>query len=189
MARYGSHFAKRRKSAKQDEELRPGQTRRQTTTVGGKRITIVTRMDAAGKVHVKTQDALPLEWELQAAQVSALRKHPAYGTLFALAGDMNAAKRGAKAQMEAKASGMTAGEPDLRLYLATGRLVLIENKSGNNQPSDEQIDRHTLLRKLGFTVYLVNAFDKAEAAEKAMAILEKELEDVECILDGLARHG
>ncbi len=52
-----------------------------------------------------------------------------------LAGDQNAAKRGPKAQTQALATGMTPGEPDLRIYLTGGRLRMIENKVGKGKLS------------------------------------------------------
>lgn len=82
----------------------------QTTRIAGKRVVI--RTSAKGKVSVK--DALPEEWELQASQIRALKAHPDYGKRFLTAGDQNASKRGAKAQVQAIAAGMEAGEADVR---------------------------------------------------------------------------
>jgi hypothetical protein len=105
----------------------------QTTRINGARVVIKTT--ASGKVTVKP--AAVLEWQLQSAQVRALRQMPEYGKLFLLAGDMNAAKRGATATAQAIASGMTPGEPDLRVYLLGGRIGLIENKVGNAALTEE----------------------------------------------------
>lgn len=100
-------------------------TTTQTVRINGVRTLLTTRN---GKVT--STPALPLEWELQAAQVRRLRNLPEYGKQFLLAGDMNSAKRGPKAQAQAVATGMTPGEPDLRIYLIGGRLASIENKVG-----------------------------------------------------------
>jgi hypothetical protein len=142
----------------------------QTTRLAGKRVRIVTTVTATG-TSVKVTDALPKEWELQAAQVRALRAMPEYGKLFLLAGDQNSAKRGPRAQQEAIAAGMTPGEADLRIYVAGGQLRMIENKVGNGRLSPAQVERHAALARLGFTVEVVRAEACMEGAEKAVALV------------------
>lgn len=141
-------------------------TTTQTVRINGKRTILTTRN---GKVTTKA--ALPLEWELQAAQVQRLRAMPGYGEQFLLAGDQNSAKRGPKAQAQAVAAGMTAGEPDLRIYMAGGKLGLIENKVGTAKPTPVQAPRHVALRALGFEVVVINASSEDEAADKAVAVV------------------
>ncbi len=111
----------------------------QTVRINGVR-TIITTRD--GKVTTKA--ALPLEWELQAAQVRALRRLPEYihtakdvrpGT-FTLAGDQNAAKRGTKARAEALAAGLTpekqtSGSISTEVYC--GRLKTRSARPSSNQ--------------------------------------------------------
>jgi hypothetical protein len=138
--------------------------------MNGKRVRIVTTVTATG-TSVKVTDALPKEWELQAAQVRALRAMPEYGRLFLLAGDQNSAKRGPRAQQEAIAAGMTPGEADLRIYILGGRLCMIENKVGRGRLSPAQVDRHAALARLGFTVEVVRAEACTEAAEKAVELV------------------
>lgn len=141
----------------------------QTTRIGGVRKIIKTT--AAGKVTVT--NALPLEWELQAAQVRALRAMPEYGKQFLFAGDQNAAKRGQTATAQAKAAGMTAGEPDLRIYLEGGRLGLIENKVGRAALEPSQVTRHPALAALGHPVTVVRAVTEDDAAAQAVALVRK----------------
>lgn len=143
-------------------------TTTQTVRIGGKRMRLTTRN---GKVTAKPAE--PLEWELQAAQVRALRNMPEYAAQFLLAADMNAERRGPKARMVAIASGMTAGEPDLRVYGASARLLLIENKVGNGRLSLAQVDRHHGLRKLGYTVEVLRSTSEDEAADKAVALVRR----------------
>lgn len=111
------------------------------------------------------------EWRLQAAQVRALRALPEHGAPngFLLAGDQNAARRGPRAQVEAKATGMTPGEPDLRVYLPGGRLAFIENKTAKGRLSPAQQSRHAALQALGHTVVVVRAVTEADAAQQALA--------------------
>lgn len=143
-------------------------TKIQTVRINGARVKITTK---AGKVT--TKPALPLEWELQAAQVSALCRLPQYRRQFLLAGDMNASKRGPRARAQAIATGMTSGEPDLRIYGEYGRLLLIENKVGQGRLSPAQKDRHAALERLGYTVLVLRAATTTEAAERAVtAVLE-----------------
>ncbi|MBY5553736.1 VRR-NUC domain-containing protein [Rhizobium leguminosarum] len=145
-------------------------TTTQTTRIAGKRVRIVTRVTATG-TSVKVTDAAPKEWELQAAQVRALRAMPEYGKQFLLAGDQNSAKRGPRAQMEATAAGMTPGEADLRIYLAGGQLRMIENKVGKGRLSPAQIDRHAALARLGHPVEVVRADACAGAAVRAVELV------------------
>ncbi len=143
-------------------------TTTQITRINGARVKVTTR---AGKVT--TKPAPPIEWELQAAQVASLRRLPQYQRQFLLAGDMNASKRGPRAQAQAIATGMTSGEPDLRIYGEYGRLLLIENKVGQGRLSPAQKDRHAALQRLGYTVLVIRATTTTEAAERAVtAVLE-----------------
>ncbi|QWK79106.1 VRR-NUC domain-containing protein [Ochrobactrum sp. BTU1] len=147
----------------------------QTVRINGVRTKITTRN---GKIT--TSPALPLEWELQAAQVRALRRLPEYvhtardvrpGT-FTLAGDQNAAKRGPKARAEALAAGLTSGEADVRIYLYGGVLRQIENKVGKAKLEPSQITRHPLLEALGFPVVVVRAVTEDDAAEQAVRLVK-----------------
>lgn len=141
-------------------------TTRQTVRINGKRTIIKTRN---GKVT--TTPALPREWELQAAQCRRLRNMPEYGKLFLLAADMNAGKRGPRAQVEAIASGMTPGEPDLRIYISGGRLGMIENKVDKGRLRPDQVTRHADLIRLGFDVRVVSSVTEADAADQAEALV------------------
>lgn len=139
----------------------------QTVRINGARTII--RTSASGKVT--TKPAPPKEWELQAAQVRALRTLPSYGRQFLLAGDQNAAKRGPRAQQEAIAAGMTPGEADLRIYLAGGQIRMIENKVGKGQLSTAQKDRHAALSRLGHHVVVVSATTPSDAAYQAVELV------------------
>lgn len=138
----------------------------QTVRLNGARVKITT---ANGKVT--TKPAPPLEWELQAAQVKALRALPEYQHRFLLAGDQNAARRGPRAQQQAVATGMTAGEPDLRIYGENGRLLMIENKVGKGRLSTAQVDRHAALKRMGYEVHTVSANSHEEAANVAVSLV------------------
>lgn len=147
----------------------------QTVRINGVRTIITTRN---GKVTTKA--ALPLEWELQAAQVRRLRRLPEYvhtardvrpGT-FTLAGDQNAAKRGPTARAEALAAGLTPGEADVRIYLYGGVLRQIENKVGKAKLEPSQISRHPLLEALGFPIVVVRAVTEEDAAEQAVRLVK-----------------
>lgn len=145
-------------------------TTQKTTTqivrIAGVRTKLTTRN---GKVTAKP--ALPKEWELQAAQVRALRKMPEYGKRFLLAGDQNAAKRGPKAQVEAIAAGLTPGEADMRIYLDGGRLRMFENKVGGASLTESQKVRHPSLAKLGHEVTVLRAVTCEDAAAQAVSLV------------------
>lgn len=138
-------------------------------TVRIKGVRTIIRTSASG--NVTTKPALPKEWELQAAQVRALRQMPEYGKQFLLAGDQNAAKRGPRAQQEAIAAGMTPGEPDVRIYLVGGQIRMIENKVGKGRLSPQQNMRHAALAKLGHHVKVVSAVTGEDAATQAVDLV------------------
>lgn len=148
------------------------QTQTQTTRVNGKRVRIVTR---GGKVTVKQAPAL--EWELQSEQVRQLRAMPEYGKQFLLVGGMEAGRRGRQEQIKAKATGLTAGHPDLTIFLPGGRVAMIENKAENGRLSKEQKERHAALAAIGHTVEVVKAATVDEAASMAVELVRSWLAD------------
>jgi hypothetical protein len=80
---------------------------------------------------------------------------------------MNAGKRNKAAASIAKLSGLTAGEPDVRIYAKGGRMALVEIKRFKGVRSQAQIDRHALLKSLGFEVFTVWLVDETEARRSA----------------------
>ena len=151
----------------------PRKATSQTTRINGKRVVIRT----SPKGTVTIADAPIKESEGQAAQVRALRSLPEYGRQFLLAGDMNSAKRGPRAQADAIATGMTPGEADLRIYLKGGKMRMIENKVGKGRLSLAQVERHASLARLGHLVEVVRFTSTAEAASKAVALVRQWLAD------------
>lgn len=112
-------------------------------------------------------EAPQLEWRLQAAAVRALKAMPEFGRAFDLEGDFNAARRSMQESVKAKATGLTPGAFDLRIYMTGGRLGLIEMKAARGRLSPEQVDRHAALRRLGFehqAVVKVTSEDEAATA-------------------------
>lgn len=113
------------------------------------------------------------EWRLQAESVRQLRAMPEFGRRFTLAGDMAAARRTRQGATIAKATGLTPGEHDLRIYLEGGVLGLIEMKAGKGSVKPVQRDRHALLHRLGFTRQaVVKATTEADAASQVVAIVK-----------------
>lgn len=127
---------------------------RTTTTANGTRVTTT-----------KLVPAPELEWKLQAAAVRRLKSRAEYNRDFTIAGDMNAARRSSQEAIKAKATGIAAGDPDLRVYLCGGRLGMIEFKAARGRLSPEQIERHAVLRSLGHTIEVVKAKTEQEAAD------------------------
>lgn len=157
-------------------------TRRQTTVrIGGKRMRIVTT--AAGTT---TKPAPVEEWRLQAAAVRALRATPEYAATaddvrpgtFTFAADFNAGKRNAT---RAKATGVMAGEPDIRVYGYGARLLLIEYKNAEGELSVDKVvkgkkrvgqtTRHALLRALGYRVEVIKATTPEECAAATVSLV------------------
>lgn len=149
---------------------KPARSKRtvQTTRINGAKVRLVTGAD--GKITIK---AAPIdEWELQAAAVRALKAMPGYAEAasdvvpggFTIAGDMNGDYRSKQAAVKAKATGIAAGDPDLRVYASGGRLLLIEYKGEEGTVTASQKVRHPLLRALGYTVQVIKASTKEECA-------------------------
>lgn len=119
-----------------------------------------------------------LEWRLQAAGVRRLRQMPGYGAEagphveFTIAGDFNASRRSPQESMKAKATGLTAGEEDLRVYMRGGKLGLVEYKGANGRVSDDQKVRHALHKSLGFDVVVIKAATEQEAADATEALVK-----------------
>lgn len=122
-------------------------------------------------VRQKLVEAPVLEWRLQASQVRALRALPEYDREFTLVGGMEAGKRGPQAQIQAQATGLTPGHPDLTLFFAGGRCAFIENKGERGRVSAVQKERHEMLRHLGFDVVVVQTSTESEAAARAVELV------------------
>lgn len=102
--------------------------------------------------------AQPLEWECQAAICRAVRQIPGYGDVagpgvtFTFAADFNAGRRSMNESVKAKATGIKAGEEDLRFLAIGERTLLLELKGPKTAVSADQKVRHELHRHLGFRV-------------------------------------
>lgn len=145
---------------------KPTSTQTQITRVNGQRVRIVTR---GGKVSVAAAPAL--EWELQAAAVRRLRTIP--NILFAAG--MESGKRGPKAQMQAVATGLAAGHPDMTILLPAGRVFFIEYKNSVGRLSPAQIARHDALRKLGHVIEVVKASTEEECADETERLVRRHM--------------
>lgn len=114
-----------------------------------------------------TRPARLPEWLLQAAMIAEFNKLEEQGWHISAVGDMNAGRRSRAAQQIAKATGMKAGEPDVRLYAGAGKIHLIEIKTAEGRTSEAQDDRHDRLATLGHKVHV--AFLGTEAAARDYA--------------------
>lgn len=166
----------------------------QTTRINGQRVRLVT---TNGKVTVKP--AGEEEWVIQSEIIRRLRAMPEFVTKaedasagrFTLAGDFNAARRSMKESAKAKATGLTPGEHDIRLYMwpaastTGGEIGLIEVKGADTPVSKDQRGRHALLAALGFTKQaIVKSGSPDEAADMAVALVRRWLVGNENALGG-----
>lgn len=115
------------------------------------------------------------EWRYQAEVIARLHKLEDDGLPIACAGDMNRAKRSRRERMEAKVTGLTAGEPDVRVYVTGGFLLSIELKTPKGSRSKDQKDRHKKLTDLGFTVITAKAPTPEELADEVERIVRSYL--------------
>lgn len=161
----------------------PGKTV-QTTRLNGKRVRIVTTTTKAG-TRVQVKEAPIEEWLLQAAAVRALKALPEYAATaekvaandnagrpsFTIAGDMNGDYRSKRAAVKATATGIAAGDPDLRVYLPGGVLRLIEYKNAEGKPTASQRTRHPLLAALGHPVETLKVATEVDAAARSVELV------------------
>lgn len=117
-----------------------------------------------------------LNWSedaLQAAVAQELRYQRSMGARFDFAADQNAGKRSKRDGARRKQMGMESGEPDLRIYLSDGRIVLVELKARKGTASKEQSKRIGSLRCLGHDVRLHRSNCPAEAVESVLDVLRE----------------
>jgi hypothetical protein len=88
---------------------------------------------------------------------------------------MNRAKRSRRERMEAKVTGLTAGEADVRVYMPGGCLLSIELKTPTGSRSKAQRDRHKLLASLGFEVVTMKAATPEDLADDVEALIRSRL--------------
>lgn len=101
---------------------------------------------------------------LQTHAVAALMRLVAAGEPILFAGDMAGSRRTPAEALWAKATGLVAGEPDLRVYGPAGSLLSVEMKTRKGILSPAQLARHARLRELGHTVRVIYAATGEEAA-------------------------
>lgn len=127
--------------------------------------------------RTKAVEAGPLEWEIQAECARRLRRLPGYGdtagpgVTFTFAADFNSARRSPREQVKAKATGIAAGEEDLRVFAAGARVLLIELKGPKTPVSADQKKRHELHRSLGFRVEVVRGKTIEQGAADVVALV------------------
>ncbi|WP_211434638.1 hypothetical protein, partial [Bradyrhizobium diazoefficiens] len=100
-----------------------------------------------------------------------------YTTLASLSGALSRirrAKRSRRERMEAKVTGLTAGEP-VRVYITGGFLLSIELKTPKGSRSKAQKERHPKLQALGFTVITAKAPTSEELADEVERIVRSYL--------------
>jgi hypothetical protein len=106
---------------------------------------------------------------LQAAVVSDWHKLQDDGWQFEFAGDMSGVKTTNPGR--AKLTGLVAGEPDLRVYLKSGKIALLELKAKDGRLSAAQSDRHGRLAALGHKVTVIHAEDEEAMVGACRAFL------------------
>lgn len=157
----------------------------QTTRYQGRKVRITTTTNASG-TKVTVTDAPIEEWLLQAAAVRALKAMPEYAgdanrvaandnvgrPSFTIAADMNGDNRSRQAAMKATATGIAAGDPDLRIYLPNGVLRLIEYKNAEGVLTKSQQIRHPLLAAIGHPVVTLRVASEEDAKARTVEIVK-----------------
>lgn len=127
------------------------------------------------KWHYWKPDDVKVKWleeDIQSYIVAKLREWQAIEPgLFEFEAGMEGIKLSIRAAAKAKALGMGNGFTDLKFYLSRGRMCLIELKRKGGKASENQIDRHEALAKLGFTVYVVKAKTPQDGLEQVFSII------------------
>lgn len=120
----------------------------------------------------KSKPATIPEYILQAAFIAELHALEAQGAMVTCAGDMAAARRSPAQAKRDKATGLTAGEPDVRIYLPNGRLLMAELKTTKGKLSAAQIARHARLSALGHVVTVLYLESIQHARQSARKLVE-----------------
>ncbi len=142
--------------------------RRTTTTANGTRVTTL-----------RTVQRDVQEYEIQAEAVRRLRRLPGYGdeaapgVTFTFAADFNAGRRSSQQATIAKATGIVAGEQDLRVYGTGGKMLLLEVKGPKTPISADQRKRHALHRHLGFRVEIIRGKTVEQGAADIVALVQE----------------
>lgn len=124
----------------------------------------------------------PQEWECQAEGVRRVKQIPGYGdeagpgVTFTFAADFNAGRRSPQQAVIAKATGIKAGEEDLRFVALGANTLLVEVKGPKTPVSAEQKMRHALHRHLGFRVEIVRCKTIEQGASALVALVTEWLE-------------
>lgn len=108
-----------------------------------------------------------LEWQIQAYVVQEARRKG-----YTIEGDQNQGKRSYAVAARAKACGMQAGSPDLRVLLPEGKTVWIELKVPPNKMSVAQQDWHYIAMLKGHTAKVVFCCTPYEGWREVKRILE-----------------
>ena len=77
--------------------------------------------------------------------------------------------------MQAIATGMAAGHPDMTILLPYGRVMFIEYKTSAGSLSHAQLGRHKAMRKLGHVVEVVKASTELECADETERLVRLHL--------------
>jgi hypothetical protein len=115
------------------------------------------------------------EWRLQAEVCAKLNAAIDAGAPFEFAASLEGVRLNRTQALQAKATGMKAGEPDLRLYFEDRRVVFVEMKGEGGRLNADQLQRIPKLHALGFTVHVVKAATCEEAIDLVLSIVRAEL--------------
>lgn len=114
---------------------------------------------------------------LQTHAIAALTRLQLAGVPILFAGDMGGNRRTRSERLWAKATGLVAGEPDVRVYGPGGRVLFVEWKTRGGDVSAVQLARHRALRALGHTVIVARAATGEEAADVMARLVRDWLAD------------
>jgi len=138
--------------------------------------TTTTLANGTKVTRTKLVEADDLEWQIQAEAYRQIQRLPGYGdeaapgVTFTCAADGNTGKRRGTIS---KATGIKAGEEDLRLYKLGGDVLLIELKAAKTLISADQHKRHALHRHLGFRVEVVRGKTIEQGAADVVALVKE----------------
>lgn len=108
------------------------------------------------------------EWEIQAYIIQEARRAG-----YFIEGDQNAAKRSRGAGARAKACGMNAGSPDMRVLLFGGRTLWAELKKRKGIVSQKQKDWHKAVAGMGHEVRIIWADTPLQGWQEMKHILKE----------------
>lgn len=122
----------------------------------------------------KDPEDINIKWSESFIQMFIIQEARRSG--YIITGSMEQGLRSKSSGGKAKANGMTAGMPDMLIWLSGNNLKCIELKTKDGKLSPSQKEFHLILRNLGFSVNVIYASCPMDGWKQVKEIINNELD-------------